>query len=517
MFFRFEKSDLMQGVVELRVLELHKALKKHPRVLEVSGFSKLQGCRFFARFLGLQESMRKGYIYRQECGRKSVLKVSCRSGWSTRVNYVYTLDGQVVTRKTLKGRKHLGEYQTGWKIKMARDREQHSTQELFRCRENSNDVAFAIAEAEKIYAHESLILNDTVACEVISKYKAGLKEYIDAQSDVFVLSNGYGKSSDDSDGYYWSIHQVYSYIYLCVYIIWFFLVNSRLRYVLPSPSLLDKAKENVLGMKIVRDQSGNTLMVSQFRCLEKGVLRTEVPTLVEVARDREQHLTQELFRCRENSNDVAFAIAEAEKIYAHESLTLNDTVACEVISKYKAGLKEYMDAQSDVFVLSNGYGKSSDDSDGYYWSIHQVYSYIYLCVYIIWFFLVNSRLRYVLPSPSLLDKAKENVLGMKIVRDQSGNTLMVSQSRFYNGKLVVCMRPDIASVQICWIGLIGLQKNVQVFVDFDYTMGRSITWCLEKGVLRTEVPTLVEVGALKKAFSGPMFQHWLKLVRIEEF
>ncbi|GJV49304.1 hypothetical protein Tco_1439516 [Tanacetum coccineum] len=31
-----------------------------------------------------------------------------------KANCVYTLDGQAVTRKTLKGRKQLGEYQTGW-------------------------------------------------------------------------------------------------------------------------------------------------------------------------------------------------------------------------------------------------------------------------------------------------------------------------------------------------------------------------------------------------------------------
>ncbi|GKE04647.1 hypothetical protein Tco_1396665 [Tanacetum coccineum] len=36
----------------------------------------------------------------------------------------------------------------------------------------------------------------------------------------------------------------------------------------------------------------------------------------------------------------------------------------------------------------------------------------------------------------LLIKAKGNVLGMEIVRDQSDNTLRVSQSRFYNEKLV---------------------------------------------------------------------------------
>nr|GFA18782.1 zinc finger, CCHC-type [Tanacetum cinerariifolium] len=36
----------------------------------------------------------------------------------------------------------------------------------------------------------------------------------------------------------------------------------------------------------------------------------------------------------------------------------------------------------------------------------------------------------------LLDKAKGNVLGLDIARDQSGYTLRVSQSRFYNGNLV---------------------------------------------------------------------------------
>ncbi|GKD46243.1 hypothetical protein Tco_1270888 [Tanacetum coccineum] len=87
----------------------------------------------------------------------------------------------------------------------------------------------------------------------------------------------------------------------------------------------------------------------------------------QLARDREQHLACELFGYREDSNEVAFAVVAVEKIYAHESLTFNDTVACEVISKWKAGLKDDMDARSDVYVLSNGYKKCSDDSDGYYW------------------------------------------------------------------------------------------------------------------------------------------------------
>ncbi|GJW11024.1 putative reverse transcriptase domain-containing protein [Tanacetum coccineum] len=120
-------------------------------------------------------------------------------------------------------------------------------------------------------------------------------------------------------------------------------------------------------------------------------------------RDREQHSTHVLFSYREDNNEAAFAVAEAEKIYAHESLTLNNTVACEVISKWKTGLKDDMDARSDVYVLSNGCKKCSDDSDVYYWEY---------------------------------TPAKGNLLGMEIVRDQSGNTLRVSQSRFYNEKLV---------------------------------------------------------------------------------
>ncbi|GKC92550.1 hypothetical protein Tco_1157992 [Tanacetum coccineum] len=67
---------------------------------------------------------------------------------------------------------------------------------------------------------------------------------------------------------------------------------------------------------------------------------------------------------KEDNNEAASAV---EKIYAHESLTFNDTVACEVIFKWKAGLKDDMDARSNVYVLSNGCKKCSDDSDDYYW------------------------------------------------------------------------------------------------------------------------------------------------------
>ncbi|GJS42724.1 hypothetical protein Tco_0567767 [Tanacetum coccineum] len=69
----------------------------------------------------------------------------------------------------------------------------------------------------------------------------------------------------------------------------------------------------------------------------------------------------------EDNNEAAFAVAAVDKIYAHESLTFNNTIACEVISKWKVRLKDDMDTRSDVYVLNNGCRKCSDDIEGYYW------------------------------------------------------------------------------------------------------------------------------------------------------
>ncbi|GKG13159.1 hypothetical protein Tco_0350119, partial [Tanacetum coccineum] len=54
---------------------------------------------------------------------------------------------------------------------------------------------------------------------------------------------------------------------------------------------------------------------------------------------------------REDSNEAAFVVAKAEKIYAYESLTFNNTVSCGVISKWKAGLKDDMDARGCVYDM----------------------------------------------------------------------------------------------------------------------------------------------------------------------
>ncbi|GJQ95744.1 zinc finger, CCHC-type containing protein [Tanacetum coccineum] len=146
------------------------------------------------------------------------------------------------------------------------------------------------------------------------------------------------------------------------------------------------------------------------------------------ARDREQHLAWELFSYREDSNEAAFAVAAVDKIYAHESLTFNNTVACEVISKWKAGLKDDMDALGQNGMCSATVARNTAE---------------------------------ILATKGLLDKAKGNVLGMKIVRDQSGNTLRVSQSRFYNGKLVQTLLEghSILSLEGSLSGDCDVEKN----------------------------------------------------------
>ncbi|GKA52551.1 hypothetical protein Tco_0745866 [Tanacetum coccineum] len=243
-----------------------------------------------------------------------------------------------------------------------------------------------------------------------------------------------------------------------------------------------------------------------------------------LARDREQHSKHELFSYREDSNEAAFVVAEAEKIYAHESFTFNNTVACEMISKWKTGLKDDMDARLDVYVLSKGCKKCSDDSDVYYWE-YTPGMFLHLFLYIDDMIFSCGCKAEIWATKGLLDKAKGNVLGMEIVRDQSGNTLRVSQSRFYNEKLVQTLLEghSILSLEGSLSGDcdveknsmlnkfdLGLQTNVHVFVDFDYAMGRSIT-VMGRSITRevSEGCARVSKRGLKQADSIKPKYYWL--------
>ncbi|GJX99560.1 hypothetical protein Tco_0356579 [Tanacetum coccineum] len=275
------------------------------------------------------------------------------------------------------------------------------------------------------------------------------------------------------------------------------------------------------------------------------------------ARDREQHSAWELFSYREDSNEAAFAVAAVDKIYAHESLTFNNTVACEVISKWKAGLKDDMDARSDVYVLSNGCRKCSDDNDGYYWE-YTPGMFIHLFLYIDDMVFSCGCKAEIWATKGLLDKAKGNVLGMEIVRDQSGNTLRVSQSRFYNGKLVqtlleghsilslegslsrdydvekngkwsciyavgsqeyqmVCTRLDIASADVAMrLHMMALSTTEAGYMTLTEAAKEAI-WlkglAIESG-FELKIVAGIATGALSKVIPGLRFQHRSKLLRI---
>ncbi|GKE67692.1 hypothetical protein Tco_1521853, partial [Tanacetum coccineum] len=100
---------------------------------------------------------------------------------------------------------------------------------------------------------------------------------------------------------------------------------------------------------------------------------------------------------------------------------------------------------------------------------------------------------------------------------------------------MVCTRLDIASEDVGMLDKFdhGLQTNIQVFVDFDYAMGRSNTvmagymtlteaakeaiglkgLAIESG-FELKIVAGIATSSLLKAVPGPRFQHRSKLLRI---
>ena len=98
-------------------------------------------------------------------------------------------------------------------------------------------------------------------------------------------------------------------------------------------------------------------------------------------------------------------------------------------------MKEDMDTRSGMCMLSNGFRRSSDDSNIYYWK-YAPGLFIYLFLYIDYMGFTCESKAEIWVTKGLLDEAKEIILGMEIFRTQSGNTLRVSRFRFSNGMSV---------------------------------------------------------------------------------
>nr|GEZ37723.1 ribonuclease H-like domain-containing protein [Tanacetum cinerariifolium] len=199
----------------------------------------------------------------------------------------------------------------------------------------------------------------------------------------------------------------------------------------------------------VEPQKDHTFEVEPHGNVDHVVGSQEVQTqdLMEyqLVRDRDQHLACELFGYKEDDNEAAFAVAA-----------------------------------SDVYVLSKGCKKCSDNSDGYYWEYTQ---------------------------------AKGNILGMEIVRDQSGNTLRVSQFRFYNEKLVQTFLegPSILLLEGSLSGDCDVEKNESRY-ELRLIAGIA-TGALVKGGSRSKVPAKVEVAAYRIHMHDPREPHLAALKR----
>nr|GEX87618.1 zinc finger, CCHC-type [Tanacetum cinerariifolium] len=361
---------------------------------------------------------KESFTMKMQSGKIKVIKGSLvvLSG-TRRANCVYTLDGQAVSKKTLKGRKQLGEYQTGWKIKMG------------------NVLVFVI---------RGLGLHNNVR-------RVG-------SPNIWVLQ-GYRSRIEDTT--------------MSTY-----LVNKVWVQVLQGVEFEVKPQED---HAFEEEPQGNVGHIA-------GSQEVQTQNLLDYhsACDMEQHSACKLFMYREDNNEAAFAVAEAGKIYAHKSLSFNDTVTCEVISKWKTILKEEMDAQSDVYVLSNGYDMV---------------------------FLANARARSRLPRVCWIKQREmyltllegHSILSLEgslswdcdVEKNGKWSCIYAVGSQEYQ---MVCTRPDIASTYVGTLD--GFDRRLQTDVQVLWIV--TTPWALST----TEAAYMTLTKAAKEAI-------WLKGLAIE--
>ncbi|GJS22159.1 hypothetical protein Tco_0450791 [Tanacetum coccineum] len=136
----------------------------------------------------------------------------------------------------------------------------------------------------------------------------------------------------------------------------------------------------------------------------------------------------------------------------------------KVISKWKAGLKEEMDAWSNLYVLNN-------DGMVFLASASLRSELPRVC----WIKFYNGKLvQTLLEGHSILSLDGSLSGDCDVEKNGKWSCIYAVGSQEYR---VVCTRLDIASLDVGMLDKFdrGLHTDVQVFVDFDYAMGRSIT------------------------------------------
>nr|GEV85215.1 zinc finger, CCHC-type [Tanacetum cinerariifolium] len=234
-------------------------------------------------------------------------------------------------------------------------------------------------------AEGNVVERDAFACEVIFKWKSVIKEDMDTQSSMCMLSNGFRQSNDDSN-------------------------------------ILDRI------FKVI-------LKVHHGLNVGAVIMKTRVP-----GQDGVEGNAAEKYRG--DNNMAAFGVAAVIEEYAHESLTLRDAIACEVIFKWISVMKEDMDTRSSMYYM----GFTYESKNG------------------IWV------------TKGLLDEAKEIILGMEISRTQSGNTLRVSRFRFFNGMSIQILLGGHSTLSLEG-GLSGNRDEEKKKSRFEQKLVAGITTC----------------------------------------
>ncbi|GKC89705.1 zinc finger, CCHC-type containing protein, partial [Tanacetum coccineum] len=223
---------------------------------------------------------KEGLTVNMQSGKIKVIKGSLvvLSG-TTRANCVYTLDGQIVTRKTLKGRKQLGEYQTVWKIKtdnVLDSCNQASTQQCMKSGVAKHLGVAWIQQQNGLVEETNVTLLAKTPIDMLGFFGwlASIKQRMLELVKVKCIFLGYRKGTG-------------------------------------SVQVLQGVEFNV------EPQEDHTFEVEPHGNVDHVAGSQEVQTqdliYYHLARDREQHSTHELFSYREDSNEAAFAVAEAEK------------------------------------------------------------------------------------------------------------------------------------------------------------------------------------------------------------
>ncbi|GJR39323.1 hypothetical protein Tco_1215007 [Tanacetum coccineum] len=372
---------------------------------------------------------KEGFIVKMQSVKIKVIKGSLvvLSG-TRRANCVYTLDGQAVTRKTLKGRKQLGEYLGGRsrRVMFLDFCNQRSTQQCTKSGVTKH-LGVVVIQQKWVGYEMNVTLLAKVHCFLIQS-ATGFKTPIDMLGFF---------------GWLASIKQ----------------------------GMLEPVKVKCIFLGYRKGVVGNKALKVRWRYF-KGTGSVQVLQGVEFKVEPQEDHTFEVephgnvdhvavhMNYREDNNEAAFAVAEAEKIYAHESLTFNNTVACEVIS-------------------------------------NDVYDWVYTTRTEIW------------PTKGLLDRAN----GMYMVWRSSGsewNTLWVTQSS-YTGSWyrlcwkdtlycllreyqMVCTRLDIASAdvdQVPWVDHHKLRVDDNKYVEEARSYDAAhdgLSLQLKRGALSKDIP-----------------------------